>query len=233
MTRNHVNNYTLSVSGIRIDLDNPKASMFNIQDISHALGHVNRFNGNLPIPYSVAQHSVMVSHLVPQEYALEGLMHDGSEAVLCDIPTPVKRMLPHAGNVCGRLVEAFQSCALPEALRAAMQQLLQEDGVKQVVANAIPGYVDLEARIQAAIHESVGLPHELRPEVVAYIKRADAVALATEKRDLMWADDGEWPILARVKPAVERIIPLSAGAAIELFRARYREIMQARAQRAA
>jgi hypothetical protein len=64
--------------------------MINIDDIAHALARVNRFNGHTVQPYSVAQHSVYTSYLVPPQYALEALMHDAVEAYIGDQPSPVK-----------------------------------------------------------------------------------------------------------------------------------------------
>lgn len=65
-----------------------------VEDIAHALACVNRYNGHTKVPYSVAQHSVYVSMECAPEDAFWGLMHDASEAYICDLISPVKRFLP-------------------------------------------------------------------------------------------------------------------------------------------
>ena len=72
----------------------PRAIEVDSQDIAHALAHICRFNGHTRRFYSVAQHSIIVSHLVPKEYALWGLLHDASEAYLSDLARPVKKNMP-------------------------------------------------------------------------------------------------------------------------------------------
>jgi len=42
--------------------------------------------------YSIAQHSVLVANHLPPSLKRWGLLHDASEAYLCDLPTPLKRL---------------------------------------------------------------------------------------------------------------------------------------------
>jgi hypothetical protein len=78
-------------SGRRIRPFDPNPNDIDINDIAHALSHICRFNGHISQFYSVAQHCVHVSENVPPEFALAGLLHDASEAYLCDIPSPLKK----------------------------------------------------------------------------------------------------------------------------------------------
>lgn len=63
----------------------------DIRDIAHALSNVCRFQGHVREFYSVAQHSVLCSRLVPAGFALAALLHDSPEAYICDFSGPLKR----------------------------------------------------------------------------------------------------------------------------------------------
>lgn len=69
----------------------PRQEEIDISDIAHALSNLCRFGGHCNQFYSVAEHSVRVALILPQEQRLWGLLHDASEAYLCDLPRPIKR----------------------------------------------------------------------------------------------------------------------------------------------
>lgn len=64
-----------------------------IEDIAHSLSMQCRYTGHCKFFYSVAEHSVHVSHFLPPALQLEGLLHDATEAYLTDVPRPIKPFL--------------------------------------------------------------------------------------------------------------------------------------------
>ncbi len=116
-------------SGAMFNYNAPEESDVTIDDIAHALSHVCRFAGHIRHFYSVAQHAVNVSYLVPQEHALAGLLHDTSEAFTNDLPTPLKIAFPIFKELEVKIEAAMATkfgfrFPLPESVKYADLQML-------------------------------------------------------------------------------------------------------------
>lgn len=83
----------ITASGFVLDLLEPDATGLPIEDVARALSAQPRWAGATRPFYSVAEHSVMVSHLVPEALAFDGLMHDAEEFVTGDWPSPLKVLI--------------------------------------------------------------------------------------------------------------------------------------------
>lgn len=86
-----------TASGILYDVVNPKPEHVWIEDIAHHLSQQCRYSGATKRFYSVAEHSIWVSLIVPPKYAREALLHDAAEAYCIDLPRPIKH-LPEMGH---------------------------------------------------------------------------------------------------------------------------------------
>lgn len=181
-----MNPWILTASGRAFDLVEPTAAMVDPVDIAHSLSRQCRWKGHTKLYYSVAEHCVRVSELVASALALAeldqtgeearlltlaALVHDGHEAIIGDVSTPVKRLIGAA-------------------------------------------WAHLEERIDAAI----GARFSLDPALMRHplVKRADAILLATEARDLMPEPPREW-LPADLRPLPTRIEPWTAHEARERF----------------
>ncbi len=78
-------------SGVKFNPFKPVAKDVDIVDIAQATSNLCRFTGHVKKFYSVAEHCILVSQLVPEEHALAALLHDASEAYVNDMPAPMKR----------------------------------------------------------------------------------------------------------------------------------------------
>lgn len=107
----------------------PRPGDIDIADIAHSLSLQCRFNGHCRSFYSVAQHSVLVSHAVPAEFALWGLLHDAAEAYVSDLPRPLKATAPDFRAAEDRVLQAIAtqfglSWPMPDAVAHADDALL-------------------------------------------------------------------------------------------------------------
>lgn len=126
-------------SGNYFDFLRPESCEIHIEDIAHGLSNICRFGGQTNTFYSVAQHSVLVSHELEacaqvwkesdqtvdvKHWGMIGLMHDSAEAFIGDIPRPLKNLLPDYKVIEARVEQAiFPIFGIPYPLPAAVKQV--------------------------------------------------------------------------------------------------------------
>jgi hypothetical protein len=190
--------YVRTFTGAKFWPLNPRPEDVRIKDIAHALAYICRFTGHTYCHYSVADHSLRISHLAEgmalhfarthyfaafdriffaRQVALWGLLHDASEAYLCDLPSPIK----HFSDL-------------------GVRYRIAEDRLMQVIAS----------------HFGLAGPE---PKIV---KHADKALLHTEMRDLIKGQRYDRALVLR-----ERISPLSAEEAEERFLLRFKDLWSA------
>ena len=94
------NTYIETYNGIAFEPLCPRIQDIAIDDIAHALSLICRFTGHTKYHYSVAQHSINIVNIMSLDgydftMRLKGLLHDASEAYICDVARPIK---PHLEN---------------------------------------------------------------------------------------------------------------------------------------
>ncbi len=124
------------LSGRRLDLLDPSPIDIEIEDIAHGLARVARWNGQTkgPLPFSVAQHSVLVERFCgelrsdwPARWRLAALLHDGPEFVIGDMISPFKAAL---GEHYRRIEDGLQRAihirfGLPAELPTAVEKTIK------------------------------------------------------------------------------------------------------------
>jgi 5'-deoxynucleotidase YfbR-like HD superfamily hydrolase len=162
-----------TVTGKFVDLVDPDPADICIEDIAWSLSRLARFNGHTiqALPYSVAQHSIVVAYeamrLLKEEspsmseiglarIARLALLHDASEAYTGDVSGPLKK------------VPEFR-----------------------------PIIKKLEHVIQEAIYEALGLMHP-SPEEERIIKYSDLIAQRIEAYNFMVSRGQNWSNMPEV-----------------------------------
>lgn len=147
------------LSGRRLDLIDPSPFDVELEDIAHGLSRVARWNGQTSgtFAYSVAQHSVLVEHLVgfldkdlATKWRLAALLHDGPEYVIGDMITPFKAIIgSDYKTIDARLMTAIHlRVGLPAELPAKITKLIKRaDRIAAYLeATQLAGFTVTEAR---------------------------------------------------------------------------------------
>src|SRR4051812_33607207 len=87
-----------TLSGVSLDLDDPRPEDIVLADVAGGLAKVCRFGGQATRFYSVAQHALLVARFVTENLGRPDLVpwalhHDSAEAYTCDLPRPLKLKL--------------------------------------------------------------------------------------------------------------------------------------------
>ena len=169
----------VTYSGLVFDPLDPDPTGVCIEDIAHSLSQQCRFTGHTKKFYSVAEHSVLASEILPGEPVetrLAALLHDASEAYLSDIPRPLKR----------RPEFAFYREAETRAMATICDRFGLSTGEPSIVKHADGVLLATEARdLMAPLHadwhhqEANGfevLPRHIAPRWWAEVERDFLVA---------------------------------------------------------
>ena len=175
-------------TGRRFYVLDPRPLDVDIKDIAHALSLLCRFTGHTREFYSVAQHSILVSRVCDREDALSGLLHDGSEAYLADINSPLKhspamvRYRTAERHVQAAVEEHFNLPKMPSSVKLADKRLLVTEKRDLMAATpdweAFAGVEPLAGRIvpwapQIAEMAFLSRFHELTHPVAVALSQAD------------------------------------------------------------
>ncbi len=146
-----------------------------IEDIAKSLSRQCRFLGHTRRPYTVAEHSLLVSRQFDcPDLAMWGLLHDAAETYLGDWPTPIKR------------------------------HVMFDLGWPGYVGGMVP-FHDVEMTILSRVANRFGLSQTRPMEIPPAVRQADDRALMTERRDLFYRDSPAWPDAPDARPLDPRI----------------------------
>lgn len=158
------------LSGAMMDYAAPELSDATIDDIATALSKVCRFAGHIEAEfYSVAQHAVNCSRIVPPEHAFSALMHDTAEAFTNDLPTPLKFKAPFFKDLEIEIESAmadrfgFQYPLSSEVKLADLQMLrIEKEEIKRDFSSwAITDDVEVES-VRPLVDLSLMYPNQAR-----------------------------------------------------------------------
>ncbi|MEY2893917.1 MAG: hypothetical protein RJA98_3825 [Pseudomonadota bacterium] len=166
-----------TAAGQEIDLLCPAPESIDIYSVAWSLSQLNRFTGHALRPYSVAEHSLLVSHIAETQLGLDvngqlaALLHDAHEAFCGDLHTPGKQIVGEAWQRFERHLEAHTHRAFAIS-----------------TASRIHGAAIKLADLMALATERRDLlaPHLPAWPVLRDIQPVDTDLRATERRETGW-----------------------------------------------
>jgi hypothetical protein len=127
-------NWMQTYTGVQFYLLDPTPEEVVAEDIARALSMICRYGGHAHRFYSVAEHCVLMSEAVPEDFALWALLHDAAEAYVGDMVRPLKKMIPAysviENHVLMAILEKFGVVGGPELpllVKSADDRILQTE----------------------------------------------------------------------------------------------------------
>ena len=200
--------YLLLASGNRFTFDGP-IQPIAIEDIASALSKLCRWGGATREFYSVAQHSVHVSRLAAK------IAEDvGGSAEL-------QQIAAFAG-----LMHDAHEMVLADICRPT-KGWMDETHYRGFGSGLSSAEQIIDMRLGEALGSWAGSLHRRRWKVANYVRTADNLALAIERRDLMPPVDEVWPGIPTDTEIVDHppITPLEWRHARDLFVARWHALI--------
>lgn len=102
-------------------------------DIAHSLAMQCRYNGHVSQFYSVAEHCVHMSYIVPEQDALWALLHDATEAYVGDMVRPLKKNIPIFSEIEDKIMEAvcekfeLHQNFMPDSVKEADNRIIENE----------------------------------------------------------------------------------------------------------
>lgn len=181
----------------------PSRGRIDVETIAHSLANTCRFTGHCLEFYSVAQHCVLMSYIVPAEHALWGLCHEPEEPLTGDLNKPFKVLLDEmTGGVITRFVK--------EQERPVLMHVFGLD------PDCKPDTIKPADHVMLATEQ-----RDLMPKQRAI--RWDEYGFAVEWEPI---PPENWYEAAGITPLVDRIIPWTPAQAKAAFLRRYLEIVK-------
>jgi 5'-deoxynucleotidase YfbR-like HD superfamily hydrolase len=177
-----------------------KDNIVTLKDMAWALSKICRFAGHTDKFFSVAQHSLLVEQILyrePPHIRKRGLLHDGHEGMLNDIPTPFHRHM--TWKIAQHYYEATGVWHEYDVLK------------------------DLKMEIDENIFTQFNLPPTYSSYERLVIKEADHLAFITEASQLLvprpaWLD--EW----RTVPFPINLVAMDHDTAARAYVKRFNEV---------
>jgi hypothetical protein len=124
--------WILTATGRAVDMAMPMPANVDILDIACALAQLPRFTGHCARPYSVAEHSLLVTEICERELQIDAegllaaLLHDAAEAYMGDCNTPLKVLLGNAWYAIERRHEGAIALAFDLRITLGARQAIKQ-----------------------------------------------------------------------------------------------------------